>query len=108
MRAGCNLSPARPVDGELPHDLDWRSLPDPTVTTAVYMPVKTLAELAALAIESGLDPATPAVAISRATRMDEASVAAPIAELPAQVAEAGGVSTSAPYRESPSARLRPS
>jgi uroporphyrin-III C-methyltransferase/precorrin-2 dehydrogenase/sirohydrochlorin ferrochelatase len=76
-------------DGELPCDLDWRSLADPSVTTVVYMPVKTLAELAASAIEHGLDPATPAVAVSRATRTDEASVAAPIAELPARLAEAG-------------------
>jgi uroporphyrin-III C-methyltransferase/precorrin-2 dehydrogenase/sirohydrochlorin ferrochelatase len=76
-------------DGELPHDLDWRSLADPTVTTAVYMPVKTLSTLATMAIECGLNPATPAVAISRATRVDEASVLAPIAELPARVSEAG-------------------
>ena len=76
-------------DGELPRDLDWRSLADPSVTTVVYMPVKTLAQLAASAIEHGLDPATPAVAVSRATRADEASIAAPIAELPARLAAAG-------------------
>ena len=76
-------------DGELPGDLDWKSLADPTVTTVIYMPVKTLAELAARAIGAGLDPATPAVAVSRATRRDQESIAAPIAQLPARIAEAG-------------------
>ena len=76
-------------EGGLPSDLDWKSLADPSVTTAVYMPVKTLAELVTAAIGQGLDPATPAVAVSRATRADEASIAAPIAELPARLDEAG-------------------
>lgn len=70
------------VDGRLPRDLDWRSLADPTATTVVYMPARTLRELAARAIAEGLDPATPAVAVARATREDECTVAATIAELP--------------------------
>ena len=72
-------------DGELPRDMDWRSLADPSVTTVVYMPVKTLDALITKAIEHGLDPATPAVAVSRATRADQASIAAPISLLPARV-----------------------
>jgi uroporphyrin-III C-methyltransferase / precorrin-2 dehydrogenase / sirohydrochlorin ferrochelatase len=76
-------------DGRLPRDSDWRSLADPSVTTVIYMPVKTLSEFASAAIAQGLDPETPAVAVSRATRADEASIAAPIAELPARLAEAG-------------------
>ncbi len=28
--------------GKLPDDIDWRALADPTTTTAIYMPVKTL------------------------------------------------------------------
>ncbi len=44
-------------DGRLPHDIDWRSLADPNATTVVYMPGKTLAELAASAVVEGLDPA---------------------------------------------------
>ena len=75
-------------DGRLPHDLDWRSLADPNATTVVYMPVKTLAELAASAVAEGLDPRMPAVAVARATRPDEAIVAAPIAELAARLAAA--------------------
>jgi uroporphyrin-III C-methyltransferase / precorrin-2 dehydrogenase / sirohydrochlorin ferrochelatase len=72
-------------NGKLPDDLDWRSLSDATATTAVYMPLKTIGDLVARALEAGLDPATPAVAVARATRPDEAVIAAPIAELPARL-----------------------
>lgn len=72
--------------GALP-DLDWTSLADPFVTTVVYMPARTLAALAAKAIEAGLDPATPAVAVARATRPDEEVVVATMATLPALVAD---------------------
>jgi uroporphyrin-III C-methyltransferase/precorrin-2 dehydrogenase/sirohydrochlorin ferrochelatase len=79
-------------DGRLPDDLDWASLADPDATTAIYMPVRTLDEFAAKAIAAGLDPATPAVAVSRATRPDESRIAATIASLPSMVAvaEIGG------------------
>ena len=72
----------------LPGDLDWRSLADPMTTTAIYMPTRTLPALAAKAIAEGLDPRTPALAIARATRPDQAVVSAPISELPLRVAEA--------------------
>jgi len=75
-------------NGALPDDVDWRSLTDPSVTTAVYMPAKTLAALVARALAEGLDAATPALAISRATRPDQQSIAAPIADLPARLQEA--------------------
>jgi uroporphyrin-III C-methyltransferase/precorrin-2 dehydrogenase/sirohydrochlorin ferrochelatase len=74
--------------GKLPNDIDWRTLADPTTTTAIYMPVKTLEALVAKATAEGLDPQTPALAISRATRPDQQVVAAPISELPARIAEA--------------------
>jgi uroporphyrin-III C-methyltransferase / precorrin-2 dehydrogenase / sirohydrochlorin ferrochelatase len=73
-------------DGRLPADTDWASVADPAVTTAVYMPVKTLPELVTRATQAGLDPHTPAVALERATRPDERIVAATIAELPARLA----------------------
>jgi uroporphyrin-III C-methyltransferase/precorrin-2 dehydrogenase/sirohydrochlorin ferrochelatase len=77
------------ADGRLPADIDWTSLADPAATTIVYMPVRTLAALTDKALAAGLDPATPAVAVARATRADEAIIAATIADLPAQlVAEA--------------------
>ena len=75
-------------NGALPDDIDWRSLTDPSVTTAVYMPAKTLAALVARALAEGLDAATPALAISRATRPDQQSIAAPIADLPVRLQEA--------------------
>jgi uroporphyrin-III C-methyltransferase/precorrin-2 dehydrogenase/sirohydrochlorin ferrochelatase len=58
------------------------------VTTVVYMPTKTLPELVANALHAGLDPATPAVAVERATRPDERVIAATIATLPARLAAA--------------------
>ena len=73
-------------DGKLPSDVDWTSIADPAVTTVVYMPAKTLPELVATAVRSGLDPATPAVAVERATRADERVIAATIGELPARLA----------------------
>ena len=75
-------------DGKLPADIDWASLADPAMTTVVYMPTKTLPELAANAVKAGLDPATPAVAVEQATRPDERVIAATIADLPARLAAA--------------------
>jgi uroporphyrin-III C-methyltransferase/precorrin-2 dehydrogenase/sirohydrochlorin ferrochelatase len=75
-------------NGALPDDLDWQSLADPATTTAIYMPVRTLAALVAKAVEQGLDPQTPALAIARATRPDQAVVSAPIGDMPARLAQA--------------------
>jgi uroporphyrin-III C-methyltransferase/precorrin-2 dehydrogenase/sirohydrochlorin ferrochelatase len=75
-------------NGKLPVDIDWASLADPVVTTAVYMPVKTLSALASRAIAEGLDPHTPAFAISRATRPDQEVITATISELPERVVAA--------------------
>jgi uroporphyrin-III C-methyltransferase/precorrin-2 dehydrogenase/sirohydrochlorin ferrochelatase len=75
-------------DGRLPRDIDWRSLADPNATTVVYMPARTLAELAASAVAEGLDPATPAIAVARATRPDQMVIVAPIAQLAARLAAA--------------------
>ena len=74
--------------GQLPDDIDWRALADATTTTAIYMPVKTLAALVAKATAQGLDPQTPALAIARATRPDQTVIAGPIGELPERIAEA--------------------
>jgi uroporphyrin-III C-methyltransferase/precorrin-2 dehydrogenase/sirohydrochlorin ferrochelatase len=76
-------------DGSLPADIDWRALADPATTTAIYMPTRTLAALVQRALTEGLDPATPALAISRATRPDQAVVMAPISDLPNRLARAG-------------------
>jgi uroporphyrin-III C-methyltransferase / precorrin-2 dehydrogenase / sirohydrochlorin ferrochelatase len=73
-------------DGELSSDIDWKSLADPAATTVVYMPVKTLPTLIAQACAAGLDPATPAVAVAHATRPEERTIAANIADLAALLA----------------------
>jgi uroporphyrin-III C-methyltransferase/precorrin-2 dehydrogenase/sirohydrochlorin ferrochelatase len=73
------------ADGALPDNIDWQSLADPAVTTIVYMPKKTLAMLASRAIAAGLDPATPSLAIARATRPDQSVIACNIANLPARI-----------------------
>ena len=73
------------ADGKLPDNIDWRSLADPTVTTIVYMPKKTLSELTAKAITAGLDPTTPSLAIAQATRPDEIVISDSIANLPARL-----------------------
>jgi uroporphyrin-III C-methyltransferase/precorrin-2 dehydrogenase/sirohydrochlorin ferrochelatase len=75
-------------DGALPDDINWNSIADPAATTVVYMPVMTLPALVAKACAAGLDPTTPAVAISYVTRADERMIAASIAELPAALARA--------------------
>jgi uroporphyrin-III C-methyltransferase/precorrin-2 dehydrogenase/sirohydrochlorin ferrochelatase len=75
-------------DGALPEALDVRSLADPNVTTAIYMPAKTLAALSARAIAEGLDPNTPAVAVARATRPDETVIQGTIADIAERLAAA--------------------
>jgi len=45
------------------------------------MPTRTFTELAAKAIAGGLDSATPAVAVVRATRTDEVRIAGNLAQL---------------------------
>jgi uroporphyrin-III C-methyltransferase / precorrin-2 dehydrogenase / sirohydrochlorin ferrochelatase len=74
------------LDGKLPNDVDWRSLADSATMTAIYMPTKTLVALVAKAIENGLDPQTPALAIARATRPDQAVIADVVANLPGRIA----------------------
>jgi uroporphyrin-III C-methyltransferase/precorrin-2 dehydrogenase/sirohydrochlorin ferrochelatase len=75
-------------DGGLPDDIDWAALADPSCTTAVYMPKRTLVALSSRAIAAGLDSATPALAISRATRPDQQVVRGTIADIAQRVEEA--------------------
>jgi uroporphyrin-III C-methyltransferase/precorrin-2 dehydrogenase/sirohydrochlorin ferrochelatase len=75
-------------NGHLPDDIDWRALADPSTTTAVYMPVRTLAALVTRALAEGLDPATPSAAIARATRPDQQVVACAIRDLPQRLEDA--------------------
>jgi uroporphyrin-III C-methyltransferase/precorrin-2 dehydrogenase/sirohydrochlorin ferrochelatase len=75
-------------EGKLPADIDWSSVADPSATTIVYMPKRTLAELTSRAIAQGLDPATPAIAIASATRPGEIAVAAPVGEIAERLGDA--------------------
>jgi uroporphyrin-III C-methyltransferase / precorrin-2 dehydrogenase / sirohydrochlorin ferrochelatase len=75
-------------NGRLPSDIDWNSLADPSATTVVYMPKRTLAELATIAMANGLAPDTPAIAVASATRPEELVVPATVATIAARLAEA--------------------
>src|SRR5262245_4190089 len=79
---------AHASNGRLPSDIDWKSLADPSTTTVVYMPKRTLAELATTAMVHGLLPDTPAIAVASATRAEEQVVPATIATIAARLAEA--------------------
>jgi uroporphyrin-III C-methyltransferase/precorrin-2 dehydrogenase/sirohydrochlorin ferrochelatase len=74
------------ADGRLPEDMDWASLADPAATTVVYMPRKTIGELAARAIARGLAPDTPAVAVAAAPRPEETIVKGTVADIGAKLA----------------------
>jgi uroporphyrin-III C-methyltransferase/precorrin-2 dehydrogenase/sirohydrochlorin ferrochelatase len=69
----------------LPQDIDWASLADPTATTVVYMAKKTIGELAARAIASGLSPDTPAVAVAAATRPQETVIVDTVSNIGAKL-----------------------
>lgn len=74
-------------DGRLPPDLDWHAIADPAATTALYMPIHTLADFAERAVARGLSSSTPAIAIACTTRPEEKFIAGTIAELPQLLAE---------------------
>jgi uroporphyrin-III C-methyltransferase/precorrin-2 dehydrogenase/sirohydrochlorin ferrochelatase len=74
-------------NGQLPADIDWTALTDPAATTVVYMPGRTLRELADRAMAHGLPSDTPALAVARATRPDQQVIADTIAKLPQRLAD---------------------
>jgi uroporphyrin-III C-methyltransferase/precorrin-2 dehydrogenase/sirohydrochlorin ferrochelatase len=76
------------ADGKLPSDIDWQSVADPTATTIVYMPGKTIGELAATAMAQGLAADTPTVAVAAATRPEQKVIAGTIADIAERIKEA--------------------
>jgi uroporphyrin-III C-methyltransferase / precorrin-2 dehydrogenase / sirohydrochlorin ferrochelatase len=74
--------------GTLPHDINWSAVADPSATTAIYMPKRTLAAFLEKAIEHGLPPDTPAVTVYHATRPEQHVVAGTVASLAERVVEA--------------------
>jgi uroporphyrin-III C-methyltransferase/precorrin-2 dehydrogenase/sirohydrochlorin ferrochelatase len=66
---------------------DWPSLADPWTVTAFYMSARTFADMLPKLVAAGLDPATPALAISAATTPRSTRIACAVADLPAALAE---------------------
>ncbi|MFO1361844.1 MAG: uroporphyrinogen-III C-methyltransferase [Burkholderiales bacterium] len=64
-------------------DLDWAMLARPRQTVVIYMGVTRLAEICGQLVAHGLDPATPAAVIERATTPRQRVVAGTVATLPA-------------------------
>jgi uroporphyrin-III C-methyltransferase/precorrin-2 dehydrogenase/sirohydrochlorin ferrochelatase len=73
-------------DGRLPSDLDWSSIADPSATTVVYMPKRTLGTITQTALQHGLDPSTPAVAMIETTRPGEVVVRGTVADIAGRLA----------------------
>jgi uroporphyrin-III C-methyltransferase / precorrin-2 dehydrogenase / sirohydrochlorin ferrochelatase len=71
-------------DGPSPQ-IDWGSVADPLTTTVIYMPKRTLHAVTAAALEHGIDPATPAVAVCEATRADEIVVHGTVVDIAARL-----------------------
>lgn len=67
--------------GRLPEDLDLAALADPQATTAVYMPLGTLRDLAGRLLGAGIEPERPVTAIFNATRPQEHVVAGTVATI---------------------------
>ena len=68
-------------EGQVPAH-DWRALAASGGTIAAYMATRTLRRVAASLIEAGLCPATPAVAVTNASRPRQSHVHATLATLP--------------------------
>jgi uroporphyrin-III C-methyltransferase / precorrin-2 dehydrogenase / sirohydrochlorin ferrochelatase len=65
---------------------DWPSLADPWTITAFYMSAQTFADMLPNLIAAGLDPATPALAVSAATTPRSRHVTCAVTDLPAALA----------------------
>jgi uroporphyrin-III C-methyltransferase/precorrin-2 dehydrogenase/sirohydrochlorin ferrochelatase len=62
---------------------DWPSLADPWTITAFYMSARTFTDMLPKLIAAGLDPGTPALAVSAATTPRSKHVACAVTDLPA-------------------------
>jgi uroporphyrin-III C-methyltransferase / precorrin-2 dehydrogenase / sirohydrochlorin ferrochelatase len=75
-------------DGNLPEDIDWQTVCDPQAATVVYMGVNTLEPLISRLLANGIDSATPALVVERATCPDERQIFGTIGTIAAKVAAA--------------------
>jgi uroporphyrin-III C-methyltransferase / precorrin-2 dehydrogenase / sirohydrochlorin ferrochelatase len=71
--------------GRLPEDLDLAALCDPSATTAVYMPLGTLRDLASRLLAEGIAASRPMTAVFNATRADQHVVAATVETIAGRV-----------------------
>lgn len=76
-------------DGGVP-DHDWRSLADPWATTVLYMGGRRFSAILQRLLAAGLDPQTPAVAVSGATTLRRKHVFRPVRDLQEAIAELEG------------------
>lgn len=67
-------------------DHEWPHLADPWTTTVFYMGARTFSDMLPKLLAAGLDPDTPAVAISGATTATSRHIVTTASELPASVA----------------------
>ena len=65
----------------------WASLADRQATTVFYMGARTFADMLPRLIAGGLDPSTPAIAVSAATTPRARREGCPVKELPAVLAD---------------------
>ncbi|MDQ7988031.1 MAG: uroporphyrinogen-III C-methyltransferase [Candidatus Dactylopiibacterium sp.] len=70
-------------------NLDWPTLARPGQTLVIYMGLTSLPEISRNLIAHGMDPATPAACVRRATLPDQHVITSTVAELEARVRAAG-------------------
>lgn len=68
-----------------PLDLDWQSLANPETTLVVYMGAANIAEISSNLMACGLSAATPVLAISNATTLEEARLISDLGQIADQV-----------------------
>jgi uroporphyrin-III C-methyltransferase/precorrin-2 dehydrogenase/sirohydrochlorin ferrochelatase/uroporphyrin-III C-methyltransferase len=72
-----------------PIDLDWRSLVDPEATLVIYMGLSNLKRICKRLVATGLDPATPALAVQDGTTPAQRRVFGDLLTLPGRVRSLG-------------------
>lgn len=75
------------VAGALPEDLNIAALADPLATTVVFMGKRTFPKLAAILIDAGLPPETPALLAESVSTPEQTLLRTDIADLSRRLAE---------------------
>lgn len=75
--------------GELPCDIDWKTMTDPKSTTIFYMGGRTAGEIASTMMRQGLAADTPVVVAKAVSRPGEAQWSGTLSELPLAMLEIG-------------------